>query len=133
VLQVIGTRANHHRRAQRPAWETKLHGRSLALLSEPVGSEAGDLNSTLADVIADHTTPERLYLRGAFDRPVEAVLDGLKDEERAVALAYAYGTGFWADAAKLAGVEDPEKAGERVRRKLKRLGNEYKKRRGRGD
>ena len=34
----------------------------------------------------------------------------------------------WAEAARLAGVADPAAMGERVRRKLKRLGTEYNRR-----
>jgi hypothetical protein len=132
VLQVIGTRAFYHRRAQRPVFETQLNGRRLALLSEPVAGFDGGSELTVADVITDHSTPEQLYLHGEFCWPVEAVLNGLKDPERAVALAYAYGGKqvSWTEAAAQTGAEDPEKTGDSVRRKLKRLGNERKRRGG---
>ena len=132
VLEVIGARAIHHRRAQRPVFETRLHGRRLALLSEPVAGFGGGSELTVADVISDYTTPEQLYLHGEFSWPIEAVLNGLKDPERAVALAYAYGGTrmSWTEAAAQAGAKDPGKLGETVRRKLKRLGNERKRRGG---
>jgi hypothetical protein len=130
TLQVIRSRAAHHRRAQRPAWETQLRGRRLALLSEPLpGSDAEGAETTVADLLTDRSTPEQLYLRDAFSPRVEALLKKLKPEEREVALAYAHGGGFWKDAAAQAGAEDPAKVGERVRKKLKRIGDEDTRRR----
>ncbi|GLW04366.1 hypothetical protein Slala05_79960 [Streptomyces lavendulae subsp. lavendulae] len=56
-----------------------------------------------------------------------AVIDRLKEEERQVAQAFAVGGGSWAEAAATVGL--PPQVGERVMRKLRRLGLEYRRRR----
>ncbi|MFF4402786.1 hypothetical protein [Streptomyces sp. NPDC001480] len=74
---------------------------------------------------------EDLVFETAFEDPrVDAVLRGLTENERRVAMAWAHpSTASWTEAARFAGVSDPEAFGERVRRKLKRLGTEYTRRR----
>ena len=57
---------------------------------------------------------------------VDAVLRGLTPEERSVALAWARTGDSWEDAAADAGL--PASHGERVRRKLKRLGAQHTQR-----
>jgi hypothetical protein len=72
-----------------------------------------------------------LVFGSGFDDPrVDAVLAKLTVEERRVAMAWACRcTDTWPQAARFVGAIDPEAFGERVRRKLKRLGTEYTRRR----
>ncbi|MEV4193789.1 hypothetical protein [Streptomyces toxytricini] len=55
------------------------------------------------------------------------VFDRLKEDEQHVARAFALGGGSWAEAAAAAGL--PAQAGERVMRKLRRLGLQHQQRR----
>jgi hypothetical protein len=131
VLTEIGARARRQRRALRPVWDTKLGGRPVGLLGEPV--DLGDGSpGTMADLITDHTRTEEIALFGHVNRPIHIVLDQLKPAERAVALAFAVGIdgidgigNQWTAAAAQAGVEDPEAYGRRVYRKVRRLGVLY--------
>ena len=61
-----------------------------------------------------------------IDPRIAPVLRGLQESEAALALMWAYGKGSWAESAAAAGLEPA--AGERVRRKLKRLGDRYTQR-----
>ncbi|MFD5899676.1 hypothetical protein [Streptomyces sp. NPDC060366] len=67
------------------------------------------------------------FLAGEFarftDRRLAPVLRALASEEALLALTWAYGKTSWERAAASAGL--PEACGERVRRKLKRLGARY--------
>lgn len=76
-------------------------------------------------------SPDDLVFESGFDDPrIDAVLAKLTVEERRVAMAWAYlYAETWTEAARFAGAADPEAFGERVRRKLKRLGTEYTRRR----
>ncbi|MFF7081774.1 hypothetical protein [Streptomyces lavendulae] len=55
-----------------------------------------------------------------------AVFGRLKEDEQIVARAFALGGGSWAEAAAAAGL--PAQAGERVMRKLRRLGLQHQQR-----
>jgi hypothetical protein len=76
-------------------------------------------------------SPHDLVFGPGFDDPrVDAVLAKLTVEERRVAMAWAcHCADTWTEAARFGGATDPEAFGERVRRKLKRLGTEYTRRR----
>ena len=57
------------------------------------------------------------------------VLDRLKPDELRVTNIYAQRSELtWAEAARIAGAADPAAVGERIRRKLKRLGGDDKRR-----
>ncbi|MEV7889903.1 hypothetical protein ACWD3I_24935 [Streptomyces sp. NPDC002817] len=75
--------------------------------------------------------PADLVFAFGFDDPrIDAVLAKLAVEERRVAMAWSCPcTDTWTEAARFVGATDPEAFGERVRRKLKRLGTEYTRRR----
>ncbi|WP_432159015.1 hypothetical protein [Streptomyces sp. bgisy153] len=60
------------------------------------------------------------------DPRIAPVLRGLQDAEAAVALDWAYTGGSWAESAAAVGLAPA--VGERVRRKLKRLGTRYTER-----
>jgi len=87
---------------------------------------------TLLDVVADELQMDDLRFESGFDDPrIDAVLAKLTVEEWRVAKAWAHScTDTWTEAARFAGATDPKASGERVRRKLKRLGKEYTRRRG---
>ncbi|MER5417726.1 hypothetical protein [Streptomyces virginiae] len=108
-----------------PLWRRKAgHGRVL-MLDTPLGNGA-----TLYDLVGGRPDPEDLIL-GTEDARLGAVLSTLAPEERKVALAWAHWqVTTWTEAAALIGATDPVTFGERVRRKLKRLGIEHTRRRG---
>ncbi|MFH9393760.1 hypothetical protein [Streptomyces sp. NPDC017556] len=63
------------------------------------------------------------------DARLNGVLRGLKPVERQVLFALAEGEGTtWTEAAAVTGAADPQKLGERVRRKAKRLAAEQRRR-----
>lgn len=91
----------------------------MHLLDKPVGT-----GLTLSDLVTDGRQPEDEALRYEIDDPrLLTVLAGLDPIERAVVRAWAYGRAEnWQEAAQLTGAENSAAVGERVRRKLKRLG-----------
>ncbi|WP_198351818.1 hypothetical protein [Streptomyces typhae] len=105
----------------RPLWRRRAGGSRVVLLDTPLGHEV-----TLYDLVAGSPTPPELALGALPDDPrLTAVLNALTPAERRVALAWAHpAVATWAEAALAAGAADPVKAGERVRRKLKRLGQQ---------
>lgn len=111
------------RRALRLIGTTQLFGRCVASLDEPAPRPEPGL-STLGDMRrCRRPRPDALPdLDGEFEDPrIGRVLAQLHPMERAVAIAYAYGGGItWAEAEVNAGA--PAGYGERVRRKLLRLG-----------
>ncbi|MFE0179119.1 hypothetical protein ACFWZ2_43130 [Streptomyces sp. NPDC059002] len=114
------TRVAHRRLT--PVWRRKTgHGRVL-LLDTLLGDGV-----TLYDLVKDSPSAEEVALGATPDDPrVGKVLDSLDPDERAVALAWAHWQpNSWAEAALLAGAPDPAAYGERVRRKLKRLGERH--------
>ncbi|MER5763537.1 hypothetical protein [Streptomyces sp. NPDC002082] len=99
-----------------PLWEHRTRGQRVTLLSRPVGD-----GLTLADVVTDRRCPESLLLDDEFQDPrVGAVLRQLAEPEEKVARTWAAGADSWAVAA--VDSAQPAAYGERVRRKLHRLG-----------
>ncbi|MCX5115408.1 hypothetical protein OOK13_44710 [Streptomyces sp. NBC_00378] len=114
-----------HRNIQ-PLWERKANGHHVTMLDTPT---TGGL--TLADLAADTAEPDDDLLRGTIDEPrIREILAELDPDERDVALTYARNPsiGSWTEAARSTGAKDPERFGERVRRRLKRLGDRHDQR-----
>ncbi|MFF3113612.1 hypothetical protein ACFVSN_31015 [Kitasatospora sp. NPDC057904] len=110
-----------HRRWQ-PLWERKACGARVRMAGVTVAD-----GITLQEALADHRSAEDLALsREIGDERIRAVLRSLDTVEAAVAWAYAEGTGAWPDAARATG--NTEQFGERVRRKLHRLGDRHNQR-----
>ena len=111
-----------------PLWRRRCAGERLLSLDVPV-SENG---LALADVLAGGPDPIDVLTGTLPDNPhVLAVLEQMSQIERAVALAWSRpGTSSWTEAAGIVLAltspaqtqDDAEALGERVRRKLKRLG-----------
>ncbi|MFC5144617.1 hypothetical protein [Streptomyces aureoversilis] len=110
-----------HRRLQ-PLWERRVRGKRVtSLRHEPAEG------LTLGDAIRDDRSPEAAILADEFtDSRLAVVLRGLCPAESAVARNWARTGDTWAVAAAGAGLG--EAYGERVRRKLQRLGDKYTKR-----
>lgn len=115
-------RKTEHRRLQ-PLWERRVQGKRTALLSRPVGE-----GLTLADALPGARSPEALLNDTDIDDRIGTVLSQLPAAETEIALSWARTGDSWADTADGAGQEAAY--GERVRRKLKRLGSEYARRQG---
>ncbi|MCX4564641.1 hypothetical protein OHA02_52135 [Streptomyces phaeochromogenes] len=109
-----------------PLWRRKAGHQRVLLLDTPLGADG----FTLHDLVTGSPAVEDLALGAAPDDPrLAAILDALGPQERGVALAWAHWQpNTWAEAAALAGAPDPAACGERVRRKLKRLGAEHTRR-----
>ncbi|WP_328980430.1 hypothetical protein [Streptomyces canus] len=102
-----------------PLWRRKSGGSRVLLLDTPLGD-----GITLYDLITGSPSPQELAL-GAEpdDSRLSAVLNALSQEERKVALAWTRPeVATWAEAAAAVTETDAVALGERVRRKLKRLG-----------
>lgn len=123
ALDTIKVLVRKQRRAQRPVWETQLHGGLISLLEQPLAH-----GGTLGDHVTDHRSAEDHALVEAMPRPIDVVMRKFKPAELEVLLAYAAEDRTWAEAAAQAG--HPHHFGERVRRKAKYLGNQYKQRHG---
>ncbi|WP_424893471.1 hypothetical protein [Streptomyces sp. XH2] len=106
----------------RPLWRRRANGLRVVLLDTPLGHDV-----TLYDLVAGSPTPQELALGALPDDPrLTAVLNALTPAERRIALAWVHpAVATWTQAALAAGAADPVKAGERVRRKLKRLGQQH--------
>ncbi|MCI3240889.1 hypothetical protein [Streptomyces spinosisporus] len=111
-----------HRRLQ-PLWERKVNGRRTNLLSQPVGTDL-----TLHDLLIESHTPESEALRGELeDSRISTVLRHLTSDEARVAATWAEVSDIsWHQAALHAGLVATY--GERVRRRLKRLGKQHTQR-----
>jgi len=108
------------RRAWRPIRETCLRGRRIDSLERPLRLTADGQMLTVADTLGVDDRHD-VDLDGWQDHRVPRVLAQLRDREREVAMAYAHDpAATWALAARACG--QPEAFGERVRRKLLRLG-----------
>ncbi|MES9504433.1 hypothetical protein ABWI13_30750, partial [Streptomyces koyangensis] len=113
-----------------PLWERKINGERLRSMDFAVGD-----GLTVYDLVANGPDPYEV-LTGTLpeDPRLVAVLTGLTPTERAVAMAWVSPhTTSWTDAAAHVIALDPMGCagfraidlGERVRRKLKRLGERY--------
>ena len=85
---------------------------------------------TIADLVPDTRLTEDLVLASEWEEQrLSRVLGRLKPDELRVTNVYAQRSELtWAEAARIAGAADPAAVGERIRRKLKRLGAEDKRR-----
>ncbi|MEU3620745.1 hypothetical protein ABZ725_52230 [Streptomyces sp. NPDC006872] len=119
VAELLRRHSNSEHRQLQPLWERRVHGKNVALLSYPV-----DDGLSLADVLADPRLLEDTVLKDKFtDSRIDSVLRRLHEAEEDLALGWARSTDSWAQAALAAG--HPDTYGERVRRKLKRLGEQH--------
>ncbi|MGI5456409.1 hypothetical protein ACQEWB_25230 [Streptomyces sp. CA-249302] len=119
VVDLLKSHTQIEHRHLQPLWERKVNGRRTSLLSRPVG---GDL--TVRDLLVEHRTPETEVLHNEHESRVNTVLHGLAPDEAIVATRWAEAPDLsWQQAAL--SEQFPETFGERVRRKLKRLGKEY--------
>ncbi|MEV0192383.1 hypothetical protein AB0I39_28105 [Kitasatospora purpeofusca] len=120
TLELLRQHARTEHRRLQPLWERKVCGRRLRLLDDPVAD-----GLTLRDALADHRRPEDAVLAGELaDSRLTSVLRSLKPDEAAVAAVWMQADRItWAEAAAATGVDNPADLGERVRRKLRRLGN----------
>ena len=116
-------------RVLRPIWETQLNHRTVGMLDRPVRTSNGML-LTVADLVPGAQPTEDLVLVGEWEEQrLRRVLGRLKPDELRVTNVYAQRSELtWAEAARIAGAADPAAVGERIRRKLKRLGAEDERR-----
>ncbi|MFE7278764.1 hypothetical protein [Streptomyces sp. NPDC057623] len=122
IMELLHRHTDREHRCLQPLWERKSGGRRVRLLEDPVAPGV-----SLRDVITDHRRPEDSLLLGEVADPrLRAVLTHLAPAERAVAVTYSTQHMTWAQAAAEIGAGDPEAFGNRVRRKLKRLGARYR-------
>ncbi|MGW4349005.1 hypothetical protein ACWEL8_28585 [Streptomyces sp. NPDC004690] len=100
-----------------PVWRRKTDKERLLLLDTPLGD-----GLTLYDLIPAQAA-DGTGLEAVLDNPrLAEILEALSPAERAVMLALGSpGIVTWAEAAMTAGAAEPERQGERVRRKVKRL------------
>ncbi|MEU6927347.1 hypothetical protein [Streptomyces sp. NPDC046631] len=101
-----------------PVWEGRIKGERTVLLAQPV-----DEARTIADLLVEYRTPEQDLLSKERDIGVSKVLKHLSAEELALALAWSEHGGPWPEVAKELSQE--RKFGEKVRRKLNRLGDRH--------
>ena len=120
ALHCLRSEARAVHRQLTPVWRRKISRSRVLLLDTPLGD-----GLTLYDLVDGQMRTDPAIETAFGDPRLEAVLARLAPAERAVAMAWAHpSTGTWT-AAHLAGHADPEAFGERVRRKLKRLGALY--------
>ena len=129
LLTDLRRRTARQARFLRPIWETQLNHRTIGMLDQPVITGNGTLLA-VADLIPGGQAAEDLVLAGEWEeRRLLRVLSRLKPDELRVTNVYAQHSELtWAEAARISGATDPAAAGERVRRKLKRLGAEETRR-----
>ncbi|MEV4708670.1 hypothetical protein [Actinoplanes sp. NPDC049316] len=121
VVKRLRSATFRERRAWRPIGETWLRGRRVDALDRPLRVVTDNEALTVADTVGaeDQNAAD---LDGWRDHRIARVLTQLRDDERDVAMMYAHDAiTTWGGAARACG--QPEAFGERVRRKLLRLGN----------
>ncbi|MFF1678805.1 hypothetical protein ACFVYG_22540 [Streptomyces sp. NPDC058256] len=102
-----------------PLWRRRAGGSRVLLLDTPLGD-----GLTLYDLVASSPDPQDL-VHGTLpdDARLANILKTLLPAERTVTLLWAHpAVATWTEAALLARAPNPAAFGERVRRKLKRLG-----------
>jgi hypothetical protein len=108
-----------------PIWERRTGGSRVLLLDTPLGT-----NFTLYDLLAE--SPSAADMDNGEepnDVRLRVLLRALSRFDRAVVLAWIHpGVATWADAALQAEAPDPEADGERVRRRVRRLVAEQRRR-----
>jgi hypothetical protein len=129
LLTDLRNRTARQARALRPIWETRLNYQTIGRLDHTITTSNGAL-LTVADMVPDPQTTEDLALAGEYEEQrLRRVLSRLKPDELHVTNVYAGRSELtWTEAARLAGAEDPAAMGDRVRRKLRRLGAEHNRR-----
>jgi hypothetical protein len=129
LLTDLRNRTARQARALRPIWETRLNYRTIGRLDHTVTTSDGSL-LTVADLVPDPQTTEDLALAGEYEEQrLRRVLSLLKPDELHVTNVYAGRSELtWTEAARLADAADPTAMGDRVRRKLRRLGSEHNRR-----
>ncbi|MGW0833999.1 hypothetical protein [Streptomyces prunicolor] len=117
-LSLLHTLARAERLRWAPLWMRKARGGRLVLLSQQTGVD-----------VTDHQSPEVVLLNSEFDdERLSFVLGGLTELERRLVQTWAGLGGSWGEAASAQGLD--VRAGERVRRKVRRLGAEQIRRAG---
>jgi hypothetical protein len=125
ALGALKAEARSVHRQLAPVWKRRTrHGRVLSLDAALGGG------LSLHDLVAADVDLLARAAGGVFeDERLNTVLGGLDPAERRVVFAYAEGEGTtWAEAAAAAGATDPEAFGERVRRRVRRLADEQRRR-----
>lgn len=119
AVQSIRAEAQDIHRQLTPIWRRRANRSRVLLLDTPLGNDV-----TLHDLIAESSVAEAI-MDGTFetDNPrLISLLKALDSKEKAVVLAWTHrGVATWVDAAAVAGANDPQATGERVRRKIRRL------------
>lgn len=118
VHDLLRRHADVQHRYLQPVWEGRIKGERTVLLGQPV-----DETRTIADLLVDYRTPEQDLLSKVRDIRVSTVLKHLSPAEQAMALAWAEYGDPWPEVAIELGQE--RQFGEKVRRKLGRLGRRH--------
>ncbi|MGW6223943.1 hypothetical protein ACWF8U_29115 [Streptomyces olivaceus] len=117
ALDKLRSEASVIHRQLTPVWRRKVNQSRLLLLDTPLGD-----GLTLYDLVCGQAAADPGFETGFEDSRLIEILKALSPAERAVTLALgARGVTTWAEAATAAGAADPERQGEKVRRKVKRL------------
>ncbi|MGS2585882.1 hypothetical protein [Streptomyces hebeiensis] len=117
ALDKLRSEASVIHRQLTPVWRRKVNQSRLLLLDTPLGD-----GLTLYDLVCGQAAVDPGFEAGFEDSRLTEILKALSPAERAVTLALgARGVTTWAEAAMAAGAADPERQGEKVRRKVKGL------------
>ncbi|MFD7915133.1 hypothetical protein ACFV30_31170 [Streptomyces sp. NPDC059752] len=104
-----------------PLWERRVRGKRTLLLSALVG------RATTEDWLADSRTGEvQALLQEVEDSRLAAVLRSLVPDHQRVLP----GVTTWSEAAQHAGASDPKRTGEQVRRRVRYMVDEQRRRTG---
>ncbi|WP_406113115.1 hypothetical protein [Kitasatospora purpeofusca] len=103
----------------KPIWLRQANREHVRLLDAPLGD-----GMTLYDVLSGQPTADTCF-EGFGDPRLIAIMDSLSEKERAVTIARSRpGVSSWPEAARVAGLPQPDVAGEQIRRRVKRLANQ---------
>ncbi|MEW2079144.1 hypothetical protein AB0941_37150 [Streptomyces sp. NPDC013433] len=103
----------------KPIWLRHANRERVRLLDAPLGD-----GMTLYDVLSGQPAADTSF-EGFDDPRLIEIVDALSEEDQAVTIARSRpGVNSWPEAARVAGVPQPEVVGEQVRRKVKRLANQ---------
>ncbi|MEW2080104.1 hypothetical protein AB0941_42705 [Streptomyces sp. NPDC013433] len=117
ALSKLKSEASVIHRQLTPVWRRKAGRGRLLLLDTPLGD-----GMTLYDLVCGQAAVDPGLEAGFEDSRLTEILKALSPAERAVTLALGTrGVTTWAEAAMAAGAAEPERQGEKVRRKVKRL------------
>lgn len=118
VRALLRHHAGVQHRYLQPVWEGRIKGKRTILLGQPV-----EETRTIADLLVEQQTPEQDFLSNERDVRVSTVFKLLQADEQAMALTWAECGGSWPEAAN--DLSQERRFGEKVRRKLRRLGDRY--------